>query len=62
MNNDFLISIIEMDCPICNKVHKLEQRKRMAQSIVKDEVVEYEEIYFLCPLCNEEENEFVPPD
>lgn len=60
MNNDFLISIVEMDCPICDKVHKLEQRKRIAQSIVKDEVVNYEEIYFLCPISDEEENEFVP--
>lgn len=60
MNNDFLISTVEMDCPVCNKVHSLEQRKRLTQSIVKDEVVDYEEIYFLCPLSDEEENEFVP--
>ncbi|KAB3525550.1 type II TA system antitoxin MqsA family protein [Alkaliphilus serpentinus] len=60
MNNDYLISMVDMDCPCCNKTHSLEQRKRLTQSIVKDETVDYEEIYFLCPLCDEEENEFVP--
>ncbi|MBA1335954.1 MAG: hypothetical protein HPY66_1773 [Firmicutes bacterium] len=60
MNKDYLISTIEMDCPICNKVHSLEQRKRLTQSIVKDEIVDYEEVYYLCPLSDQEENEFVP--
>lgn len=60
MNNSFLINTVEMDCPVCDRVHNLEKRKRITQAIVKDETVEYEEIYFLCPLCNEEENEFVP--
>ena len=46
-------------CPICNKVHFLEQRKRSTQSIIKDETVDYEEGYFLCPLSNGDENEFV---
>lgn len=59
MNKDYLISTIEMDCPVCNKIHLLEQRKRVTQSLVKDEVVDYEEIYYLCPLSDEEENEFV---
>ncbi len=60
MNNDYLISMITMDCPFCNKAHSLEQRRRLSQAIVKDETVDYEEIYFLCPLSDEEENEFVP--
>lgn len=59
MKKDHLICTIEKDCPICNKVHLLEQRKRLSQSIVKDEIVVYEELYFLCPLTDEEENEFV---
>lgn len=49
-----------MDCPICNKMHSLEKRKRLTESIVKDEMVEYEEMYYLCSLGGEEENEFVP--
>lgn len=52
--------MVDMDCPCCNKTHPLEKRKRLTQSIVKDETVEYEETYFLCPVCDEEENEFVP--
>ena len=59
MNKDYLISTIEKDCPICNKVHLLEQRKRLSQSIVKDEIVDYDEVYFLCSLTDEEDNEFV---
>ncbi len=59
MNNDQLIGMINMDCPLCNKTHSLEQRKRHTQSIVKDEVVDFDEIYFFCPLSDEEENEFV---
>ncbi|MDD2402663.1 MAG: DUF4065 domain-containing protein [Clostridia bacterium] len=60
MNKDYLIEKIEMDCPICNKVHSLEMRKRLTQGLVKGEVVDYEEVYYLCPLSNEEENKFVP--
>lgn len=60
MNSDYLIGMPDKDCPFCNKTHSLEQRKRLTQSIVKDETVDFEEIYFLCPLCDEEENEFVP--
>lgn len=60
MDKEFLISTVDMDCPICNKVHSLEKRKRLTQSIVKDEVVDYEEIYYLCQLNDEDENEFVP--
>jgi len=60
MNKDFLISNVEIDCPFCNKVHLLEKRKRLTQSLVKDEIVDFEEIYYLCPLSDDEENEFVP--
>lgn len=62
MNNDYLLNIIDADCPICNKVHSLEMRKRFTQGLVKGEVVDYEEVYYLCTLSNEEENEFVPAD
>lgn len=60
MNNDYLVSNVEMDCPICNKVHSLEKRKRLIQAIIKDEMVEHEEIYFSCSMSDEDENEFVP--
>ena len=60
MNKDYLVKTIEMDCPLCNKVHSIEERKRITQAVVKDEVVDYEQVYYLCPLSDEEENEFVP--
>lgn len=61
MSNDLLIRQFEGDCPICDKVHKIEERKAIAQAIVKGEVVDYEEIYFLCPISDVDgENTFVP--
>ena len=62
MNKDYLIRTIEMDCPFCNKIHSLEERKRITQSIVKYETVDYEQVYFYCPFSDEEENEFVPAE
>lgn len=59
MNKDDLITVIEHDCPLCNKTHLLEQRRRQTQTMIKGETVQYEEIYFLCPVSTEEENEFV---
>lgn len=51
---------IQMDCPFCNNIHTLEKRKRDTQGIVKGEISDYEEIYYLCPITEKEENEFVP--
>lgn len=59
MSKDYLIETAERDCPICNQTHLLEKRKRITQGIVKGEVVDYEEIYYLCEISDEEENEFV---
>jgi putative zinc finger/helix-turn-helix YgiT family protein len=60
MSKEYLIEKIERDCPICERVHTLEKRKRETQGIVKGEVVDYEEIFYLCLVTDEEENEFVP--
>lgn len=60
MNKEYLLSNIEMNCPICDNVHFLEKRKRETQGVVKGEIVDYEEIFYTCPASNEEENEFVP--
>lgn len=59
MNNDKLIETIEMDYPICNSVHPIEKRQRNTQSLVEGEAVYFNEIYFLCNECDENENEFV---
>jgi len=60
MSNELLMEEIQMDCPFCNNIHTLEKRMRDTQSIVKGEIVDYEEIYYLCPIAEGEENEFVP--
>ena len=60
MNRDYLVRTIEMDCPLCNKVHAIEERKGDTQAIIKNEVVDYEQVYYCCTLSDEEENDFVP--
>ncbi len=60
MNEKNTVSFTEIYCPFCGKTHSLEKRERISQAIVKDEVVDYEETYILCPLSDDEENEFVP--
>ncbi len=40
-------------------VKLIEERVRVAKSIIKDEEVEYEEKFYRCANCDEEENEFV---
>lgn len=60
MGNDYLIKNEERDCPFCNKTHLIEIRKRMTQGLLKSETVDYEEIYYLCRLTEQEENEFTP--
>lgn len=46
--------IIRMECPLCGKEHDLEIRERVATTIIKDEIVEYNEVYYFCE--NEKEN------
>lgn len=50
-----------MECPICDKFHTVEKRARITQGLVKNEIISYEEIYFVCTDCaDSDENEFVP--
>ena len=49
MNNYNLIRTIQIECPLCGKIHEVEERKRIATTIIKDEKVTYEEIYYFCP-------------
>lgn len=57
---DKLIESIEMNCPVCGNTHMVEKRLRETQALFKGEVVDYEEVYFLCDKADDEENEFVP--
>ena len=59
MNRSNLIRRIHMDCPICDKVHEVEERTRITELIIKGEEVNYVETYYLCPNSDEDDNEFV---
>jgi putative zinc finger/helix-turn-helix YgiT family protein len=63
MNQSYLIEAVERDCPYCNEVHTIEKRTRMSSMLIKGEPVQFDEHYFFCPLCAEDDqNEFVPAD
>lgn len=59
MEGNYLIRTIVMECPLCDKEHEVEERKRMSSITIKCEKVEYEESYYLCKNSDEDENEFV---
>ena len=52
--SSILLSKEEYDCPFCDNVHTIQIRKRLTEALVKNEIVEYEEIYYLCELQDEE--------
>ena len=53
-----LIRKIHMECPLCDKVHEIEERKRMTSTIIKGEEVTYEERFYFCANSEDDENEF----
>ncbi|MDD6069700.1 MAG: DUF4065 domain-containing protein [Clostridiales bacterium] len=59
MKNNHLIRKIQMECPLCDKVHEIEERTRVVNTIIKGENVNYIEKYYFCSYSNEDENEFV---
>lgn len=58
MKTSNLIRRIRMECPLCDKIHEIEERTRVAKIIIKGEEVNYVESYYFCANSNEEENEF----
>lgn len=54
-----LIRKFQMECPICDEIHEIEMRTRIATTIIKGEEVKYKETYYFCSNCDEDENEFV---
>lgn len=58
---DTLIKKIHMECPLCDKHHEIEERKRLATMTIKDEEVTYEEHYYFCENADEDENEYEIP-
>lgn len=56
-DKDVLVREMDYDCPLCDKVHKVQVKKRISNASLKNESIEYEQIYYYCPVCGEE---FVP--
>ena len=59
MSESTLIRKIQMECPICDKIHEIEERTRIAKTIIKGEEVDYAETYYFCVNSDEDEREFV---
>ncbi|XCP85616.1 type II TA system antitoxin MqsA family protein [Roseburia hominis] len=53
-----LIRKVHMECPLCDKVHEIEERKRITNTVIKGEEVTYEERFYFCANATEDENEF----
>lgn len=49
---------VNMSCPVCDKVHEVEERKRKTSITIKGKKVTYEENFYFCKNADEEENEF----
>ena len=52
------IKKVNMNCPVCDKVHEVEERKRKTSITIKGEEVTYEEKFYFCENADGEENEF----
>ena len=53
-----LIRKVHMSCPLCDKTHEVEERKRFTTIALKGDEVTYEERFYFCANADEDENEF----
>ncbi len=58
MEANSLIRKIHMSCPLCDKTHEIEERKRITTILLKGEEVTYEERFYFCANADEDDNEF----
>ncbi len=58
VNGEQLIRKIHMRCPLCDYIHEIEEKKRIAITMIKGEEVSYEERFYFCANADEDENEF----
>lgn len=58
MEASILIRKALMSCPLCEKTHEVEERKRMTTITIKGKEVVYEERFYFCANADEDENEF----
>ena len=63
MEKSYLVEVVQRDCPLCDRIHAVEKRRRIGSMLIKGEPVQFEETYFFCPNCaDDDENEFVPAE
>ena len=58
MVNSELVRKIHMRCPLCDSIHEIEEKKRIAVTVIKEEEVAYGERFYFCANADEDENEF----
>ncbi len=58
MESNTLIRRVHMNCPLCDKTHEVEERRRIASITIKGEEVSYKERFYFCVNADEDENEF----
>ncbi|MBQ9768438.1 MAG: DUF4065 domain-containing protein [Lachnospiraceae bacterium] len=58
MDEFVLMKKVYMECPLCDKMHEVEERMRETTMTVKEEEVSYEERFYFCANVDEDENEF----
>lgn len=58
VENGKLVRKIHMRCPLCDCIHEIEEKKRIAVTMIKEEEVVYEEKFYFCANADEDENEF----
>lgn len=58
MEANKMIRKIHMNCPLCDRTHEVEERKRETSITIKGEEVIYEERFYFCANMDEDENEF----
>lgn len=58
MEANLLNRRVRMDCPLCDLIHEVEVKKRVAKMMIKGVEVEYEEHFYFCENSDSGENEF----
>ena len=58
MEANTILRKVHMNCPLCDKTHEVEERKRVASILLKGEEVTYEERFYFCANADKDENEF----
>lgn len=62
MSNALMDNSVEMYCQLCGGSHLFNKKSRKSQALVKNEAVEYEQIYFECDSHDHSGNEFYPAE